>query len=136
MKTILAAFLAALSLPAYAAATYDAPTGSQSPLSLAVTMYLADGGPAVYNPHVTCGYYGCTQGMPTFSLMLPDGTTFNGTASETGTVTDCHTMHYDGTATDSSGAVISFEYGIYTFCRSGRGGGCTRRYLGGWVTVN
>lgn len=127
--------------------TYQAPTGSVSP-SLVVTMNLTGGGNALLNPVVgpNC-YLGMTCAFPSgyagtyMSYTLPDGSTadlpnFTGTFSPLGNNT--YEISGQASGTDSQSRNVSVEAVQVTLrisCRSGRGGGCSKVYTGGTLTV-
>lgn len=135
-----------LSLASFAqtSTTYQATYGSVTSTN-AVTGHLDLGGSFVSPDSMGSGcYYG---GCPVWqfsnyplSYVLPDGTTasltnFSGTAN----FTVQSDVRVSGTASgvDSTGAPVqvSVEWAWGAFCRSGRGGGCTKRYIGGSLTV-
>jgi hypothetical protein len=144
-KTLpLLVLLLSVSVYAQTTTTYQSNSGYVSSVN-AVTGYLALGGSFVSPDSMGSGcYYG---GCPdwqfsnyTLSYSLPDGTTatltnFTGSANFT-SQTD---VQVSGTAsgTDSTGAPVSVSvsWAWSAFCRSGRGGGCTKHYLGGDLTV-
>jgi hypothetical protein len=72
--------------------------------------------------------------------VLPDGTTANFT-NFTGSAnfTNQRDVTVQGTASgyDSTGALVtvSVNWAWAAYCRSGRGGGCTKKYLGGDLNV-
>lgn len=127
--------------------TYVAPTGAVSP-SLAITMNLTGGGTAVLDPVVgpNC-YLGMTCGFPSgyvgtsMSYKLPDGSTaslpnFSGTFSSLGA--NNYQVSGRASGTDSLGRNVSVdavEVTMHITCRSGRGGGCSKSYTGGSLTL-
>jgi hypothetical protein len=146
MRKTLPLLVLLLSLGAFAqtTTTYQSNSGTVNSVN-AVTGYLALGGSFVSPDSMGSGcYYG---GCPdwqfsnyTLSYSLPDGTTatfnnFMGSANFT-SQTD---VKVSGTASglDSTGAPVSvsvsWAWGAY--CRSGRGGGCSKHFLGGDLNV-
>jgi hypothetical protein len=140
--------LLALSAPLPAqTTTYSAPTGSVSS-TLQVTMNLTGGGSAFLNPVVgpNC-YLGMTCGFPAgyvgtyMSYTLADGTTatlpnFSGTFFPVGG--NNYEISGQASGTDSAGRSVSVDTVQVTMgitCRSGRGGGCSKVYTGGTMTV-
>ena len=141
--------LLALSLPLLAqnTTTYQAPTGSVSP-ALAVTMNLTGGGTAILNPVVgpNC-YLGMTCAFPSgyvgtyMSYTLSDGSTanlrnFNGTFFPVGS--NNYEISGQASGADSAGRSVSVDNVQVTMritCRSGRGGGCSKVYTGGTLTL-
>jgi hypothetical protein len=131
--------------------TYQASTGTVSPGNM-VTAHLDLGGSFV-SPHGMGGpncYYGtCFVDFSGYQLsyVLPDGTTFStgaypgtpGTFSGTFDARNQFDVKIQGTASgvDSTGVsvtvTISWEWAAR--CRSGRGGGCTKKFLDGTLTV-
>jgi hypothetical protein len=127
--------------------TYQAPTGSVSP-SLVVTMNLTGGGTALLNPVVgpNC-YLGTTCAFPNgyagtyMTYRLPDGSTanlpnFNGTFSALGN--NNYEISGQASGTDSQSRNISVgavQVTMHITCRSGRGGGCSKVYTGGTLTI-
>ncbi|MFI5394994.1 MAG: hypothetical protein ACHQ9S_05630 [Candidatus Binatia bacterium] len=134
-------------LSAQTTATYQAPTGSVSP-SLVVTMTLTGGGKALLSPVVgpNC-YLGMTCAFPSgyvgtyMSYTLPDGSTanlpnFSGTFSPSGN--NRYEINGQASGTDSQSRNVSVDTVQVTMqitCRSGRGGGCSKVYTGGTLTV-
>ncbi len=127
--------------------TYQAPTGSVSP-SLVITMNLTGGGNALLNPVVGpyC-YLGMTCAFPSgyagtyMSYTLPDGSTAN-LPNFTGTFSPLGNNNYEisghASGTDSQSRNVSVDAVQVTMrisCRSGRGGGCSKVYTGGTLTV-
>lgn len=124
--------------------TYQSSSGTVSSTN-AVTGYLSLGGSFVspYSMGGGCYYGSCPSWTFTnypLSYVLPDGTTAsltNFTGSANFTVQS--DVRISGTASghDSTGAPVSvsvsWAWGAY--CRSGRGGGCTKHYLGGELSV-
>jgi hypothetical protein len=126
--------------------TYSAPTGSVSS-TLYTTMNLAGGGVVTLDPVVGpyC-YYGMTCHFPAgyvgtyMSYVLPDGsnatlTNFNGTFAPAGS---SYQIQGQAFGTDSEGRPVTVDnvsVGMHVFCRSGRGGGCTKTYSGGSFTL-
>ena len=124
--------------------TYQSNSGTISSLN-AVTGYLALGGSFVSPDPMDSGcYYGSCPDWQfsnyPLSYALPDGTTasfsnFAGNAN----FTHLSDVTVSGTASgfDSTGAPVSVSvsWAWSAFCRSGRGGGCTKHYLGGDLTV-
>jgi hypothetical protein len=123
--------------------TYHASTGHVSSLN-AVTGYL-DGGGSFYSPGAmgTNCYYGQCPDWQfanyTLNYSLPDGSTahltnFSGSANFSTTQ-----VPVQGTASgvDSEGRQVSVSVSwLWTaYCRSGRGGGCTKVFNTGTLTV-
>ena len=116
--------------------------------SLIVTMNLTGGGNALLNPVVgpNC-YLGMTCAFPSgyagtyMSYTLPDGSTanlpnFNGTFFPLGN--DNYQISGQASGTDSQSRNVSVNAVQVTMritCRSGRGGGCSKVYTGGTLTV-
>jgi len=131
---------------AMAPTTYPAPTGSVSP-SLFVVLNLIGGGKATLNPVVgpNC-YLGMTCGFPagyvgtSMSYTLPDGSTatlpnFNGSFFPAGAG---YEISGQASGTDSLGRAVTVNNVTVTMrisCRSGRGGGCSKVYTGGSLTL-
>jgi hypothetical protein len=123
---------------------YPSSTGTVSSLN-AVTGDLQPGGSFVSPDPMGsgCSYGACPAWQfrnYKFSYALPDGTTaeftnFSGTAN----FTDQSNVQVRGTASgnDSTGAPVqvSVNWSWAAFCRSGRDGGCTKRYISGRLTV-
>jgi len=124
--------------------TYQSVSGAVTSVN-ATTGYLELGGsfrtPNSYGSG--CYYGGCPAWQfsgYTLAYVLPDGTTatltnFTGTAD----FTVQSDLKVQGTASgyDSMGAPVSVtvNWQFSAFCRSGRGGGCTKHYLGGELSV-
>jgi hypothetical protein len=127
--------------------TFQAPTGSVSP-SLVVTMHLAGGGSATLVPVVgpNC-YLGSTCGFPSgyvgtyMSYVLPDGSAanlpnFHGTFFPLGS--NNYALNGQACGTDSENRTVTVDDVHVTMritCRSGRGGGCSKVYTGGTLTI-
>lgn len=127
--------------------TYPAPTGSVSP-SLVVTMKLTGGGTALLEPVVgpNC-YLGMTCAFPSgyvgtsMSYTLPDGSTanlpnFRGTFVPLGN--SVYEISGQASGEDSQNRYVSVDAVLVTMritCRSGRGGGCSKVYAGGTLTL-
>jgi hypothetical protein len=124
--------------------TYQSNSGTVSSLN-AVTGYLELGGNFV-SPNSMgsgCNYGGCPDWQFSsypFSYVLPDGTTadftnFSGTAN----FTDQSDVRVSGTAAgnDSTGTPVqvSVNWAWAASCKSGRDGGCTKKYISGTLTV-
>lgn len=134
-------------LNAQTTTVYKAPTGYVSP-SLVVTMHFANGGSAILNPVVgpNC-YYGMTCGFPAgyvgtyLSYMLPDGssatlTNFSGTFFPLGS--NNYEISGQAAGVDSQSRSVSVDNvqaTMHITCRSGRGGGCSKVYTGGTLTL-
>jgi len=135
-----------LSLFAATTTIYTAPTGSVSP-SLQTTMYLTGGGIVILNPVVgpNC-YYGMTCGFPSgyvgtyMSYVLPNGsnaklTNFSGVFAPFGTN---YEIKGQASGVDSEGRYVkvnSVQATMHISCRSGRGGGCSKIYSGGTLSL-
>ncbi len=134
--------------PAFAQTTvYQAPTGSVSP-SLSITMNLTGGGQAILNPVVgpNC-YLGNTCGFPagyvgtSMSYTLADGSTatltdFSGTFAPSGS--NNYEVSGQASGRDSANRYVMVDKVTATIritCRSGRGGGCSKVYTGGTLTL-
>jgi hypothetical protein len=140
----------AISSPLFAQTTitYQAPTGSVSP-ALSVKMNLAGGGNATLNPVVgpNC-YLGMTCGFPAgyvgtaMSYSLPDGSTatltnFNGKFFPLGS--NNYEISGQASGIDNAGRNVRVDNVQVTMkitCRSGRGGGCSKVYTGGSLTLS
>lgn len=134
--------------PAFAQTTvYQAPAGSVSP-ALSITMDLTGGGRAILNPVVgpNC-YLGNTCAFPngyagtSMSYALPDGSTatltnFSGTFSPLGN--NDYEISGKASGADSANRSVTVDDVHATMritCRSGRGGGCSKVYTGGMLTI-
>lgn len=130
--------------PSKSGTSYQSSSGTVSSVN-AVTGDLQPGGSFVSPDSMGSGcYYG---GCPAwqfsdypFSYVLPDGTTaeftnFSGTAN----FTDQSNVRVSGKASgsDSAGAPVqvSVSWAWAAVCRSGRDGGCRKRYISGTLTV-
>ena len=145
LSTLLFALLAAIAVPAFAASsTYTASTGNVQS-TMVTTMYFDVGGHAVAAPNLpasSCYFPGpCDFSASTLSYVLVDGTyavfqNFSGTFHSVGS----SVYEIDGTAsgTNSIGATVSVvvRYQFRAWCRSGRGGGCYKKYISGSMTVS
>lgn len=111
-------------------------------------MNLTGGGTALLNPVVgpNC-YLGITCGFPSgyagtyMSYSLPDGSTAT-LSNFSGTFSPLENNYYQisgqASGKDSQGRTVSVDAVLVTMritCRSGRGGGCTKVYRGGTLTV-
>ncbi|SRR5579883_2472393 len=147
LPALLFAMAAAMPQCPIGTTVYPAPTGTVSS-TLYTTMNLSGGGVVTLNPVVgpNC-YYGMTCHFPAgyvgtyLNYVLPSGvsatlTNFNGTFAPAAGGTYAIT----GTASglDSSGRPVTVDKvqaEMHIFCRSGRGGGCTKTYSGGSFTL-
>jgi hypothetical protein len=147
MRKALPLLLLLMSLASFAqttTTTYQSSTGTVSSTN-AVTGHLDAGGSFVspYSMGGGCYYGSCPawqfSNYP-LSYVLANGTTasftnFSGTAN----FTVQSDVRVSGTASgyDSTGAPvrISVSWAWGAFCRSGRGGGCTKHYIAGSFTV-
>ncbi len=146
MKRVLPLLFLAMSLPLFAqtSTTYTAYTGTVSSYNQ-VYAYLSGGGDfdSPWGMGGGC-YYGSCPAWPftnyPLSYALPDGSTasftnFTGTAD----FVNQYDVTAKGTASgvDSTGASVSVSvsWAFKAVCRSGRGGGCTKYFLGGSLTV-
>ena len=127
--------------------TYDAPTGNVSS-TLYTTMNLTGGGTVSLNPVVgpNC-YYGMVCGFPAgyvgtyMSYALPDGSVaqlndFSGTFAPVSG--EEYAINGQATGVDSFGRNVSVDNVQVTMnvtCSSGRGGGCSKVYTGGTLTL-
>ena len=146
MRKTLPRLVLLLSLGAFAqtTTTHQSNSGTVSSVN-AATGYLALGGSLVSPDAMGSGCYhgGCPDWQfsnYTLSYVLPEGTTakftnFTGSANFTAP----SDVRVRGTASgvDSTGAPVqvSVSWAWSAFCRAGRGGGCTKHYLGGDLTV-
>jgi hypothetical protein len=125
--------------------TYQSTSGTVDSLN-AVTANLEPGGSFASPDSMGSGcYYG---GCPAwqfsnyhFSYALPDGTQANFTNfSGAADFTDQSDVKVSGAASgnDSTGAAVqvSVNWQWSAVCRSGRGGGCTKQYISGALTVS
>jgi hypothetical protein len=144
MKNLLLLLLA-MSLPLFAQTTntFSASTGYVSPGD-AVTGDL-NGGGAFHSPYgmgAGCYYGGCPawqfSNYP-LSYILPDGTTASFTNFAGAANFSTQDVHVQGTAsgTDSTGSPVSIaiEWEWIASCRSGRGGGCTKKFVQGELSI-
>jgi hypothetical protein len=144
-KTLpLLVLLLSLGVSAQTTTTYQSNSGTVSSVN-AVTGYLVLGGSFVSPDSMGsgCHYGGCPDWQfsnYTLSYSLPNGTTatfnnFTGSANFT-SQTD---VKISGTASghDSTGAPVSVSvsWAWAAYCRSGRGGGCSKHFLGGDLKV-
>lgn len=145
MKKVLPVMFLLMSLASAQTTTrYQSSTGTVSPGN-AVTGYLDLGGSFVspYGMGSGCYYGDCPDwtfsGYP-LSYVLPNGTTssvnnFTGTAN----FTNQKDVTVQGTASgyDSTGAfvTVSVNWAWAAYCRSGRGRGCGKKYLGGDLKI-
>jgi len=129
--------------------TYLAPSGSVSS-TLYITMNLAGGGHAYLSPAVgpNC-YLGTTCGFPagyvatSMSLALPDGSSavlpdFHGAFQPIGATGSGYEVRGQASGIDSRGryvVVTGVHAEMSIRCRSGRGGGCAKLYVGGALTL-
>lgn len=146
MRKTLPLLVLLLSLGVYAqtTTTYQSSTGKVSSTN-AATGYLDQGGSFVSPDSMGSGcYYGSCSNWQfnnyPLSFVLPDGTTasltnFSGSAN----FSVQSDLKVSGTASgyDSTGnpVTVSVSWSWGAFCRSGRGGGCTKRYISGELTV-
>ena len=149
MKTrylvVLVALLVALSAFSQTVNTYTAISGTVQPQNQ-VRGYFGSSSYYFISPNGMgngCYYGSCPAWQFTnfpLSYALPDGTTasftnFTGTAN----FTRESDVQIQGTASgvDSTGAPVSVQisWDWSAFCRSGRGGGCTKKFLGGTLAV-
>jgi hypothetical protein len=147
MKKALPLLFLLMSLASFAqtTTTYQSSSGTVSPGN-AVTGYLDVGGSFVSPDGMGggCYYGGCLNWQFSnypLSYVLPDGTTasfsnFAGSAN----FTHQRDVTVQGTASgyDSTGAfvTVSVNWAWAAYCRSGRGGGCRKTYLGGDLKIS
>ncbi|MFI5399368.1 MAG: hypothetical protein ACHQ9S_27900 [Candidatus Binatia bacterium] len=123
--------------------TYQAPTGTVSP-ALSIRMNLTGGGSAMLNPAVGPNCYlgsTCSFAGSSLTYALSDGSTanlsnFNGTFFPLGGAS--YGVNGQASGTDSAGRNVSVDnvqVTMHITCRSGRGGGCTKVYTGGTLTL-
>src|SRR5215469_12564997 len=126
--------------------TYTASTGSVSS-TLYTTMFLNGGGIVELYPVVgpNC-YYGMTCHFPAgyagtyMSYVLPYGssatlTNFNGAFAPAG---GSYKIQGQASGIDNEGRYVTVDnvqVTMHISCRSGRGGGCSKRYVGGTLTL-
>jgi hypothetical protein len=146
MKKVLPLLFLLMSLASFAqtTTTYQSGSGTISPGN-AVTGHLDLGGSFVspYGMGSGCYYGGCpnlTFSGYTLSYVLPNGTTANFTNfAGSANFTNQYDVKVQGTASgyDSEGAfvTVTVNWAWAAYCRSGRGGGCTKKYIGGDLNV-
>ena len=131
-------------LTASAQTTYYAHSGTLTSYNV-VTGYFDNSGSFVSPSGMGAGcYYGQCPAWQfsnyPLSYVLPDGTTasfhnFSGTAN----FTNQFDMKVQGTAsgTDDKGLFVNVtvSWDWSAFCHAGRGGGCTKKFLGGQLTI-
>jgi hypothetical protein len=127
----------------HAQTTLDASAGSVSSTMIG-TLQFEGGGSAVAAPNLAGCYftgYSCSFIYGTVSFLLPDGRSaklsgFHGTMRYDGG--SVYTVDGSASGTDSNGnsvTVSDIQFTFYVRCLSGRGGGCTKTYLTGSMTI-
>lgn len=143
LSTLGSALLLAWLAVAQTTNLYEAPTGLVSSTTVG-TLHFTGGGSAVVNANLSACYFNgsnCGFISGTVSYVLHDGTSATLTGFR-GTMLALGGIAYEVTGTASGVnneghpvTVDNVQFSLTVSCRSGRGGGCTKTYTGGSMTL-
>jgi len=143
MKRIGIMLLFTAFLWAQTANTYSAPTGSVNPQTIG-SLYFDGGGSAIaaaglsgcYFTNYDCGF---ATGKVSYALVDGSSATLPGFAGVMHALGNgIYRVEGSASGTDNSGHNVranDVQFTFSVFCRSGRGGGCNRKYIDGSMTL-